>query len=262
MSRSNPYPLLFSKNWSHLYIDALSISDHKQFPEIQINDINIFDDNAKTKLLQRVNHHTGRIVRNNYTAALNRIDFPKELYQELQRFKELLDNQNGRFYKILITRMSKILKDASSGAEKCILAAFRSKLDNRGSFRSVVMQTLGKKIERELIHILSVIFSNGNAYLYSSKYDEEAKEQKYDDDAHENKLEKLMNRLWLELLSEPKIIRFQSQPLGNNKQEQNTPIINTIRAKFAFSSNIHSYFMSFKKAVASNYKHQTIPMTE
>eukprot|EP01084_Bolivina_argentea_P027674 51421_1 len=243
MTRSNPYPLLFNKNWQHLYCDALCRSDHPLFPEIQINDINISNADDRNRLLKRVNEHSGRIVKNIYVSALRKTEPPKDkdvnLDPELQRFRLLLEKP-GKFYTTLIKRISKILADPETGAEKCISTAFNRKLENRGSFRSLVMMILGQKIESELVHVLSVIFSNGNSYLYKSGFD-----------LGDNN-DELLSKYWLELLSEPQIVRFKAKSYGTQNQNQQTPITNTIRAKYPFSVNIHAYFMSFKKQIISN----------
>eukprot|EP01083_Nonionella_stella_P272242 923023_1 len=246
MYRSNPYPLLFSRSWKHLYCDALSVSDHTLLSEIQINDINMFNDDGKQKLLNRVYAKSGEIVKNNYMSALFQIDIPTHLHDELERFKLFLDNP-GNFYQTLIERISKVLKDVDTGAEKCISNAFnKSQLDNRGSFRSQVMQMLGKKIESELVHVLAAIFSNGNSHLYK---EEEAAEEKYQDPLYKNE-----SRLWLDLLSEPEMIRFKTKSYG---QQKKTPTANSIQAAFPFSANIHSYFLGFKTEILSNYNDAT-----
>ena len=99
MSRNDPYPLIFNGEWKHLFLDAILPSNHKLYPQIQINDINIFDSkgNDQNKFIERVSNHSDRIVFDSFEKAMNVVNISNlsdEIREEIERIKNLLRVDN------------------------------------------------------------------------------------------------------------------------------------------------------------------------
>ena len=259
MSRQTPYPLIFNREWKHLFLDALLPADHQMFPQIQVNDINVFDHNDKRNFAARVTEHTDRIVFNSYERAMNNVVLGKDfdggtslesnIPAEIERIKTLLNtegtvNDGGRFRQVLVERIQNVLVDTKSGAIDCLKKTLKDrKRNDRGSIRAHVMEKLAELVKDQLVEILTIVFSNGNSVIYQTGNTQAEK-------------------IWLKLVSEPRILRIFGGGSGGKAKNTRHSIDRALsRSKFPFSSHIHSYLSSFKEDCLNAWK-QKMPVIE
>ena len=250
MSRNDPYPLIFNGEWKHLFLDSILPSNHKLYPQIQINDINVFDKkgNDQNKFTQRVSKHTDKIVFDSFEKAMNFVNISNlsdETRKEIEKIKNLLevDKNDNQFKHILVDRIKEVLK---SGAINCLITtlSYDKKRNDRGSIRSHVMEQLSNTIITQLIEILTIIFSNGNCKLYTNEL-------------VDNKLK----IIWCQLLKDTQILKsnhqsFRSINMKKQKYGQQIKITTDTSLKsasFPFSANIHLFLSSWRKEIVDNY---------
>eukprot|EP01083_Nonionella_stella_P090653 253249_1 len=125
----------------------------------------------------------------------------------------------------------KIFIDKKSGAVDCLKKTLKNrKRSGRGSMREHVMEKLAEKTKEQLVGLFSTIFSNGNSMLYV-----------YGDEQEQQTQEMCLAKLWLKLLSEPKIVHSKNTKVSIDRTLS--------QAQFPFSSQVHSYLSSYKDDV-------------
>ena len=268
MSRQSPYPLIFNREWKHLFLDALLPADHQMFPQIPVNDINVFEKADQIEFKKRVIDHIDRIVFDSFEKAMNSVGLSKvdaqmdgqkgsAIRDEIERIKHLLDvdcdevEDAGRLRVILAKRIQRILVDEKTGAIDCLNKTLKDrKRSDRGSIRSHVMEKLAEKIGDQLVEILTIIFSNGNSRLYFGDMG-----GKYGDVAARRVVS-----WWLKLVSEPRILRIERG--GTAKSKRRNIDLSLRQAQFPFSSHIHSYMLSYKDDCLKEWKVDGVPVIE
>eukprot|EP01083_Nonionella_stella_P134669 409688_1 len=110
------------------------------------------------------------------------------------------------------------------------------------------MEQLAEQMKYQLAGILAIILSNGNSTLYHA--DKEAQQDMY------------LAKLWLKLVSEPRILRIASTGHGKHTYTR-IQIDRTLpQAQFPFSSHIHSYFNSYKEDCLRSWEDAKVPRIE
>ncbi|ETO10528.1 hypothetical protein RFI_26849, partial [Reticulomyxa filosa] len=236
------YPLIFSSMWKHVFVDALLPADYLN--EVQINDINIFDKNTLTQICERIEPNNTKLLENSFELALNSISISARnqdgFYRDVQLLKHLLSEpiDGGDFQRTLRGRLQDVLSDPDNGATACLKIISRQPLRERGSLRGEFMGNLAQKIKVMLAEILALVFENRTSSLYRSTKEPNAK----------------VDELFLQLLSEPKIVRVSQRTQAN----QDRPII--LRddipdgACFPFSARIHAHLSSFRDTCFEIYE--------
>ena len=252
MSRQAPYPLIFNREWKHLFLDALLPADHDRAPEIQINDINIFDHNDRQKLQTRVSFLVETIVHRSYWRAANVLEFPQtsNVQQEIHRMEKFLDiegtiQDGGRFRKVLKTLIESVLTDERSGAIDCLKKTLKDlRRADRGSMRSHFMEKLSDLVREKLAGILLTVFSNENSTKYQGG-------------------DTRMEALWLKLLSEPTLLRA-SERKKDNRSMSIRFTINQLQfePKFPFSNHIHSYLSSYEADCLRAWRNESVSIID
>ena len=139
MNRSNPYPLLFDKAWKHLYCDALLTSNNETLSEIQINDINMFNVEDQAKFQNRVLQNVQKILPN--------------LMDKMGEKDVFIDDDVIQELTMLL------LKDEKEGVVSCLIKIVKdNKMNETGSLRSQVMQSIIQAIQEKMIEILPSVF--------------------------------------------------------------------------------------------------------
>ena len=258
------FPLIFNSEWKYLFLDALLPANNPSLQklEIQINDINIFDNKCHMVFINRVREHIGSLIYSLIDKVMIHLPIPAQ-HSEIGQIKSFLhpdcDDNNldkysdgGKFKQALTDRIMFVLKDIDKGALDCLRQTLKcattnkkcDMLNDKASIRSIVMEKLIEKIKHHLIQILSIVMENGNFQIYC---DDEI-DYKYgwneEQGAHAQQRAEL-RKLWLKLFNEPRIVRLQM----NSKYKSPMDTSSKMVANFPFSSNVHNYVLSFRSDV-------------
>ncbi|ETO14530.1 hypothetical protein RFI_22838 [Reticulomyxa filosa] len=237
------YPLIFSSMWKHVFVDALLPADYLN--EVQINDINLFDKNTLTQICERIEPNNSKLLENSFELALNSISISTRnqdgFYHDVQILKQYLLSEpidGGDFQRTLRGRLQDVLSDPENGATACLKAVLKQPLRERGSLRSEFMGNLAQKIKSMLAEILALVFENRTSSLYRSTKEPNAK----------------IDELFLQLLSEPKIVRVSQRTQAN--QDRQIVLRDDIPdgACFPFSARIHAHLSSFRDTCFEIYE--------
>ncbi|ETO31731.1 hypothetical protein RFI_05388 [Reticulomyxa filosa] len=236
------YPLIFSSMWKHVFVDALLPADYLN--EVQINDINLFDKNALTQICERIEPNNSKLLENSFELALNSISINARnqdgFYRGIHIFKQYLLSEpidGGDFQCTLRGRLQDVLSDPENGATQC-LRLLRLPLRERGSLRSELMKILAQKVKLILAEMLVLVFENRTSSLYRSTKEPNTK----------------IDELFLQLLSEPKIVRVSQCTQAN--QDRQFILKDDIPggACFPFSARVHAYLSSFRDTCFEIYE--------
>ncbi|ETO01354.1 hypothetical protein RFI_36086, partial [Reticulomyxa filosa] len=96
-----------------------------------------------------------------------------------------------------------VLSDPDNGATACLKAVLKQPLRERGSLRGEFMGNLAQKIKSMLAEILALVFENRTSSLYRSTKEPNTK----------------IDELFLQLLSEPKIVRVSQRTQVNQDRQ-------------------------------------------